>query len=231
MKKYKHIFFDLDRTIWDFDKNSLETFKEIYDKYKLKDKGINTFENFHKTYRQHNLRLWDLYRKGELKKEVLSVERFVLTLKDFGIEDRELAKKIAAEYINISPLKTNLFPHTRKMLNYLKDKYYLHIITNGFEEVQFKKIEANDLKKYFTEIITSEEAGCKKPDKNIFLYSLLKTNAVPEESLMIGDDISVDIQGAKTVGMDQVFFNFDNLSHSEEITYEINSMEEISKIL
>ena len=136
MKKYKHLFIDLDRTIWDFEKNAAETFQDIYNKYELKKRGVESLESFTQTYKKHNDLLWSYYRKGEIRKEVLSVLRFQLTLEDFGIDDLLLATQIGDDYISISPQKTNLFPYAHESLAYLKNKYTLHLITNGFEEVQ-----------------------------------------------------------------------------------------------
>ena len=229
--KYKHLFFDLDRTIWDFDNNARLTFQEIYEKYKLNELGITSFEIFYSKYKFHNDALWALYRKAEIKKEVLSVKRFELTLEDFGVVDKNLAEKISYDYVTLSPLKTGLFPHVYEVLNYLSEKYKLHIITNGFEEVQYKKIKISDLNKYFENIITSEEAGTKKPEKQIFEFSLSKASAKANESLMIGDDIAVDITGAKTIGIDQVFVNYNKIPHDEEITYEINDLIELKTFL
>lgn len=231
MKKYKHLFWDLDRTIWDFERNFKETFKEIYDKYNLKLKGIKNFEQFVKKYREYNTFLWDLYRNGKIIKEYLSAQRFILTLRYFNINDILLANSIADDYLRLSPLKTNLFPNTIETLDYLKDRYSMHIITNGFEEVQYKKIRISGLSKYFDKIITSEEAGYNKPDKKIFVYSLKKANATAKESLMIGDDMNVDILGAKTVGMDQVYVNYEKLPFQAQVTYEINSMKELAELL
>lgn len=230
MKKYKHLFLDLDRTIWDFEKNAKETFQDIYDKYELKKSGIESLEAFTKKYKKHNDLLWSLYRKGEILKEVLSVRRFYLTLKDFGIDDTSLASKISSDYVSISPLKTNLFPFAHESLSYLKEKYILHLITNGFEEVQQTKIDISDLRKYFKEIITSEEAGAKKPEKKIFDFAMNKTNAKPEESIMIGDDLNVDILGAREFGMDQLYVNFENIPHSEKITLEIDSLKKLQEV-
>jgi len=231
MKKYKHLFFDLDRTIWDFDKNAKETFSEIYYKYKLKQKGVPSLEEFTKTYKYYNNMLWSYYRKGKFIKEVLSIKRFKLTLNDFGIDDEFLATNIADDYVTISPLKTNLFPHSHEILEYLYPKYKLHLITNGFEEVQQKKIDVSDLRKYFEQIITSEEAGTKKPEKQIFLFALSKAKAKIDETLMIGDDLKVDILGAKAAGIDQVFVNYNNITHNNEITYEVNSLKELEDLL
>ncbi len=207
MKKYKHIFFDLDRTLWDFDKSSKEAFEEIFNNLGLRERGIDSVDKLYRKYTVHNEKLWDLYREGKLAKEELRGLRFHLTLKDFGIDDRELADKFGNEYIRISPLKANLFPRALNILEYLKPKYKLHIITNGFSEVQDIKIKTAGLNNFFDKIITSEEAGTKKPDTKIFEYALKKANANPNESLMIGDDFEVDIIGAINAGIDQVLFD------------------------
>ncbi|MFZ4399309.1 MAG: YjjG family noncanonical pyrimidine nucleotidase [Bacteroidales bacterium] len=231
MSKYKHVFFDLDRTLWDFDNNSLETFKDLYNIYNIKSVLNCSFIDFHKTYIKHNTKLWDAYRKAEIKKEFLSVQRFLLTLNDFGNNNLDMAYQMSEDYIKLSPQKNLLFPDTHEVLDYLRNKYFLHIITNGFVEVQFEKIKNSGLGKYFTHAITSEEAGFQKPDKQIFEFSLRKTGAKAEESIMIGDDLNVDILGAKQVGIDQVFFNYSGVTHNEEISYEIKSLLELKEIL
>ena len=167
MKKksgYDHIFIDLDKTLWDFEKNSLETFREIFSRYGIYKRGIESLELFLVEYIRINDMLWGLYRKNQIKKEVLNIRRFEMTLNEFGIDDLILATHIAEDYVNLSPLKNNLFPDTRNALDYLKGSYPLHIVTNGFEEVQQKKLDVSDLRKYFTTITTSEEAGVKKPE-------------------------------------------------------------------
>ncbi|MBC35480.1 MAG: noncanonical pyrimidine nucleotidase, YjjG family [Bacteroidetes bacterium] len=229
--KYKHIFFDLDRTLWDFEKSAEETFLEMYEVNGLKKKGVNSFEEFRTVYKKHNDQLWAQYRKGEIEKEVLSVQRFVLTLAEFGINDMDLSKKLGNEYITLSPLKTNLFPYTHEILQYLQEKYELHLITNGFEEVQQVKVDASDLRKYFKNLITSEEAGHKKPDARIFQYAFDKASTNASESIMIGDDLKVDILGAKAIGMDQIYVNFTNYEHCQVITHEVDSLEKIKEIL
>ncbi len=229
--KYKHVFIDLDRTLWDFEKSAQQTFEEIYRRHELKELGVPSLEEFDKFYTEHNNRLWSYYRKGQIKKEILSVQRFELTLKDFSIKDAKLAKQIASDYVNLSPTMVNLFPYTHEILTYLKTKYTLHIITNGFEEVQQKKLDSANLRQYFTHIITSEMAGFKKPEPEIFSYAFQITGAKVEESMMIGDDLKVDILGAKEFGMDQIYVNFDKLKHKEKLSYEVNSLKEIAEIL
>jgi putative hydrolase of the HAD superfamily len=231
MKQYKHIFFDLDKTLWDFTANNKDTFIDLFEQFNLKSKGAESPEIFQEKYNVHNDILWDLYRKGNVEKSYLSVERFRLTLNDFGIIDNTLATNISNEYIRLSPLKTKLIPFTIETLEYLFPKYRLHIITNGFKEVQYLKVERSGLKKYFQQIITSEEAGCNKPNKQIFLYSLERTSAIASESLMIGDDLEVDILGAKDAGIDSVFVNLENIIHNKSINYEVKSLPELNEIL
>lgn len=229
--KYKHIFIDLDRTLYDFDLSTRETFLELFDKFGLYERGVTPFEKFYELYLKNNLALWDQYRKGEVKKRFLNVHRFHITLLAFGINDRAFAGRFASDYRHLSPRKKALFPNVIEVLEYLHKKYTLHIITNGFDDVQEIKIKANELEKYFTTITTSEEAGAKKPEKRIFLYALKKAGALPEESLMIGDDLEVDIEGARQVGIDGLFCNFDNISHNKPTTFEVKEMVEIKDIL
>jgi len=231
MKKYKHIFFDLDRTLWDFDKNSHEAYHDIYEKYQLFDKGVNSFKAFAECYLRHNAELWALYVEGKIEKSYLSSRRFEVTLLDFGINDPELARQIGKDYITISPTKTNLFPNSIETLEYLSKRYPLHIITNGFEEVQFHKLRNSGLDKYFDKVITSEAAGCMKPDDCIFKFALETANALPHESLMIGDDIEVDIMGAQNNGMDTVFFNPNRIPHNGGIQFEIFDLIELKNLV
>jgi putative hydrolase of the HAD superfamily len=231
VKNYKHIFFDLDRTLWDFDKNANETFLEIHNKYALESLGVTDFPDFYNVFHEINLGLWDDYRKGLIVKEVLSVKRFALTLSSFGIEDDSLSINMAADYINISPTKKHLYAGTIELLDYLLHKYPLHIITNGFEEVQHKKLEHSGLNKYFTHVITSEDAGYKKPDINIFRYACAIAGANEADSIMIGDDVEVDIIGAAAAGIDQLLVDFEHKYPESGATYTVNGLEEIIGIL
>lgn len=228
--KYKHIYFDLDRTLWDFERNALETFKEIYIEYEL-DKIFRGFNFFFDSYTKNNDRLWKQYREGNLKKSILRNKRFALTLKDFGVKDDILAEKIGDAYVSRSPSKTHLFPYVHEALSYLERKYNLYIITNGFNEVQFSKLKNCNLDQYFNKVFTSENAGANKPNRIIFEKALKDVNAKKTESIMIGDDFDVDVLGAKRFGMDQVWFNTNGFEATEAITYEIHSLKELIDIL
>ena len=227
----KHIFFDLDNTLWDFNKNSKKTLLELIVKFKLKDQGVIDPESFIESYQTHNEYLWDLYRHDKITKEKLTSERFLLTLKDYNINDQKLANEFGNAYVRESPIKKELFPFTIKTLNYLKNQYSLHIITNGFEEVQHIKLENCDLVKYFTHIITSEKVGVKKPNRKIFEYALKKANTSPKESIMIGDDLKVDIIGAQNLKIKSIYFNPKKNKIREKNITQISCLSELIKIL
>lgn len=230
-KIYRHIFFDLDRTLWDFDKNSRETLEEIFTNQQLGALGISSFEKFYSVYHEINAYHWENYRSGNLDKETLRYIRFYETLARFGIDDKERAIKIGNEYVEHSPQKTSLLPGTLETLAYLNEKYMLHIITNGFEEVQHIKMRSSGIAHFFQHIITSERAGHKKPTPEIFRFALKITGAKRKESLMIGDHLEIDCVGARQTGIDSVFFNPQRKPHSEKITYEITSLDELKNLL
>lgn len=230
MNTYKHIFFDLDRTLWDFEQNMRLTLMDIYDRHELKS-AIKDYDTFINSFVAHNEKLWGWYQQGNLKKEILRYKRFELTLNEFGIKDKVLAEVIGQEYIDESPKKTALIPHSIETLDYLYDKYKLHIITNGFNEVQFTKLKLCGLEKYFEKVITSEISGHHKPRPEAFSYPLTTANAKKNESIMIGDDLQTDIIGAKQFGIEQVYFNPLGIPHNESITYEISSLLELKDIL
>ncbi|MDP3462907.1 MAG: YjjG family noncanonical pyrimidine nucleotidase [Bacteroidales bacterium] len=229
--KYKHLFFDLDRTLWDFEASALHTFHDIYKRYALHEKGIESVVSLMAVFNDHNERLWTLYRNGQIAKEVLRGIRFEYTLKSFNIEDKQLADAMSDDYVYYSPRNVHLFPHAIEVLEKLNVVYPLHLITNGFEEVQHKKLETSGLGKFFRTVTTSEEAGVKKPDKGIFEYALSKAGGEPDKSVMIGDDLEVDIEGAKNAGLDQIYFNPDGISHDTSVTCEIRSLTDLYILL
>lgn len=229
--RYEHIFIDLDKTIWDFDSNSRDTFREIFEYHRLDIKGIGNLDLFTEVYHKINDMLWALYRENKIKKEVLNIRRFELTLKEFLIDDLMLAIQIADDYVTLSPKKTTLFPHAHEALSYLQSKYSLHIITNGFEELQHQKLDNCNLRQYFITVTTSEEAGVKKPESWIFQLAMQKAGARPVESLMIGDDLEVDVAGAKEIGMATLYFNPGATEHSDNPDHEVRSWLEVMHLL
>ena len=230
-KTYKHIFFDLDHTLWDFERNAEETKREMFETFKLKERGIPDYETFREMYIGINRALWAMYRDNIIEKDELNFRRFYDTICLLGINDRGLGEDMASGFIEGISSKTYLFPHAKELLEYLYPKYPLHIITNGFEEVQFAKLKNSGMDRFFTSVITSEEAESKKPDPEIFLYALRKTGASAEESIMVGDDLDVDIAGARQMGIDQLYVNHERKIHSELVTLEVFSLEEIVGLL
>ena len=229
--KYKHVFFDLDRTLWDFDAAAEVAFERIYDKYNLKSLGIPSAHEFHEVYHPLNEQLWVLYRADKITKDELNRTRFLKPLEHYGIHDVELADHLSEDYVYWSPRIVRLVPGTMELLNYLKPKYHLHLITNGFQEVQHTKLSGSGLEPYFETLTVSEEVGVKKPNPEIFYYALRKANATAEESIVIGDEMAVDIDGARAAGIDQIFFNPRGKEEEGVRTFEVRSLIEIMEIL
>ena len=231
LKKYQHIFFDLDRTLWDFDAAAEVAFERIFDKYNLKDLGIPSAHEFHEVYHPLNERLWELYRADKITKDYLNRTRFVMPLEHYGIHDNALADHLSEDYVYWSPRIVRLVPGTMELLDYLKPKYHLHLITNGFQEVQHTKLSGSGLEPYFETLTVSEEVGVKKPNPEIFHFALRKAQATAEESLMIGDEMAVDIDGARAAGIDQLFFNPNREQVEGDRTYEVHELLEIKELL
>lgn len=230
--KYKHLFFDLDHTLWDFDANAKATLEQLHLDLKLVDKGIDDFDRFYKNYLQHNERLWARYRNGYIKQEELRIKRMWLTLLDFQVADEELARQLSELFLQLLPTRTILFPDAKEILQYLADKgYQLHLITNGFELTQHSKLKSCGLNVFFKEVITSEGSNSLKPQKEIFDYALNKTGANVRESIMIGDSIEVDIAGAIAAGMDQVHVNYNGTEQNLSPTYTITALKELKSFL
>ncbi len=229
--KYKHLFFDLDHTLWDFDANSKLTLHELYGSFQLQSKGIHNFDLFYKNYLVHNDKLWERYRNGFIKVDELRWKRMWLTLIDFKIGDEALAKEMGIRFLDLLPTRKLLFPNTIEILEYLSGKnYQLHLITNGFEKTQHSKLKNSGIDKYFVEVITSESSNSLKPHKEIFEYAFAKTGALKNESIMIGDSIEVDIQGAIDAGIDQVYVNHIHGMPTISPTYTVYSLKELESI-
>ena len=228
---YQHLFFDLDHTLWDFETNSKETLQELFVTHNLTETITPDFQLFYEKYAYHNKRLWHRYNHGFIRQEELRWKRMWHTLLDFKIGDERLSKLLSQEYLEILPTKKALFPHTVEALQYLTNKNYkLHLITNGFEKVQWRKLENAGIGNYFSTVITSEAACSLKPRKEIFDYAINKAGCCYAEGIMLGDNLDADILGAMNAGMDTVFVN-----HIREVTtlkpthiiYHLKELEDI----
>ncbi|MFW5792835.1 MAG: YjjG family noncanonical pyrimidine nucleotidase [Bacteroidota bacterium] len=228
-----HIFFDLDQTLWDFRKNSLEVIQRLFVELEFEKNGVPGIDDFIKSYKALNSGLWDQYRAGEISKFELNNNRFINTLKHYSPKAELLGTKMAELYIKYSPENVSLFIGAEDILKYLSVNYNLHVITNGFSEIQIPKLKNTGLDKYFKEIIFSEDAGCLKPDKKYFEYSIKKAGAQKSECLVIGDDPESDILGASNAGIHQVWFkqNYHSENTETKATYTIKDLAEIREIL
>lgn len=225
MKKNKitDVFFDLDHTLWDFEKNSRLTFETIFEELQIQ----SIIEDFIQAYVPTNFNYWKLFRNDEISKEDLRYYRLKDTFSLFNYPaSDELIHSISNKYINQLSLQTHLFPGTHELLQCLKTKYRLHIITNGFDEVQYKKISRSGLESYFSTITTSEDINLKKPNPKVFLHALEKAKTKPEQSVMVGDNLEADVNGALQVGMQAIYFGEEDYEG-----WKTNQLIEIKNIL
>lgn len=213
-QKYSHLFFDLDHTLWDTDRNAEESLSEIFEELNLSQKGVPDFDTFHLQYKQHNERLWGLYSDNKVGKDAVRLHRFVHTLQDFDIHDDAIANSIADAFVMRTPHKQYLIPGTIELLDALHTKFSLNIITNGFKEAQHVKMNSSGLIQYFDTVFVSEEVGVHKPDPKIFHYAMQYSGAKKmEDCMMIGDTYQTDVYGALNAGMTAVHF----APHGKEI--------------
>ena len=229
---YKSLFIDLDDTLWDIHQNGKECLEEIYNDYGY-EKYYPTFDAYYSVYMPNNHRLWALYRNGMIKKEELIVERFLVPMRVFGINDPVYAKELSNDFLERTTLKTRLIEGAVDLLEYLKPKYRMHILSNGFREVQYKKIENSGLRPYFDKIILSEDAGINKPHADMFTHALKSTNSRRDQVVMIGDSWEADIVGAYRSRIAQIWFNpgGEAMAREFEPTHTVRRLEEIKAIL
>ncbi len=205
-KKYTHIFFDLDNTLWDFEKNSYLAMQEVFRSFNILPYRID-FDVFFQCYSKHNRFLWESYRNKKITKKELTKKRFQDTFDELGIKGID-AEEMNANYLREMPKQKKLFEGVPEVMDYLKKKnYQLFIITNGFKEVQHKKLVNSGIAKYFVKIFVSEDVKAPKPSTVIFEYAIKSSNARKSQSLMVGDDWETDIMGARKYGIDSAYLN------------------------
>lgn len=239
MKKYTHIFFDLDNTLWDFETNSRFAMRATFEYFNLNVLNIE-FNDFFKVYSKHNHVLWAKYRKKELGKKELTRRRFNDTFEELNIEEVD-PDIMNAFYLKEMPKQKILKNGVIETLRYLKAKQYkLYIITNGFRDVQHKKLERSELKPFFRKVFTSEEIKTPKPGREIFEYAIKSANAKKANSLMVGDDWDADVMGASNYGLDAVFISIverftiidpQTYALNGNVIYRFDSIEKIRTVL
>lgn len=231
MNTIKHVFFDLDNTLWDFRKNAKFALAELYIKYDVENKHGFSFDEFHPYYHQSNEGLWAQIRDKEITKEELRARRFKQAFENLGINDDNLASIFEEEYMETITNYNEVVDGAMELLEYLKPKYSLHIITNGFIEVSKRKIESSDLKNYFETVTYADELKVLKPDPRIFSFAMDKSDAKKEDSIYIGDDWIADAVGANKFGMSSIFFDRLNDNFSMENVPTIKHLDEVRNYL
>ena len=222
-----HIFFDLDHTLWDFEANSIETLGELYAEFKLYSIADADAQYFIDRYVYHNEKLWTLYRENKVSKGRLRKARFELALKDVNVEDKALAKRLGEAYLAQCPMKTKLMDGSIEILESLAGIYRLHIMSNGFHKTQLIKLKESKLDVYFEEVITSERASAKKPNPKMYHFATELTKAPKEGTIMIGDNLDVDVKGALDFGWEAIHYNPKGIGHSYPQVRHLNELESL----
>jgi putative hydrolase of the HAD superfamily len=232
MDRPRDVFFDLDHTLWDFESNSRATLRQLYELFALSRHGVSDVQGFIASYEFENERCWAEYRAGSMKREVLRIERFIRALARFEQADPHLAAQIADAYVDLSPKKTQLMPGCLDILEYVKSKgYRLHILTNGFREVQYRKLDGSGLSPFFEHVFTSEEVGFNKPHRLAYERALIRASAAPESTWMIGDSLEADIIGAQKVGLTTVLYHPDEGPEPEVPHFSVKHLSELKTLL
>lgn len=230
--KIQHIFFDLDNTLWDHRRNAYLTLKEIFTRETVQEKYSIGFEEFHKEYFTINERLWAQIRDGEIDKDYLRTHRFYDSFMFFGIDDFELSQTFENNFLDEILNYNDLVEGAFDLLEYLAEKKYtLHILSNGFKEVTYRKCELSGIKNYFETITSADEINIRKPHPEVYDYALKKAGAAKEESMMIGDDWIADIEGAKSFGLQVIFFDVFNDNYEADEVAVIKKLAEIKNLL
>lgn len=230
--KFKHIFFDLDNTLWDHRKNAYLTLKDLFARTEIESKYQINFEDFHTKYDQINERLWEQIRDGEIDKDYLREHRFYDTFLFFGIDDKELGQYFETNFLDEIVANNELVDGAKDLLDYLRAKnYHLHIISNGFYDVTHRKIEGSGISPYFDSVTSADEVGTRKPNPDIFELALGKAKAEKDASMMVGDDWIADVVGAQRFGIDVIFFDALKEGKTEDGLKTVQNLVEIKELL
>lgn len=228
----RHIFFDLDNTLWDHRKNAYLTLKTIFEREKIKEKYHLNFEDFHKEYFTINEHLWAQIRDGKIDKPYLRKHRFYDSFLFFGIDNMELSQYFESHFLDEILAYNHLVEGCLEVLDYLKTKNYrLHILSNGFHEVTHRKVNESGISQYFDTVTSADEINIRKPQPEIFQLAINKAHAKTEESIMIGDDWIADIEGGLSFGMEVVFFDVFNDDLYQEKVRTIKKLTDLKEIL
>jgi len=229
---YKHIFFDLDHTLWDFETNANITLKWLFEEFNFPEKGLHSLEEFKIIYHEINLQMWADYEQGRVDQHTLRYKRFYDSMLRLGIDDIEFSKLLGHHYLEHLPKRSTLMPGAMQVLEYLQPKYKIHLITNGFDKVQQQKLINSNIDHFFDVVVTSEFAGYKKPSREIFYFAISEVHAYPSNCIMIGDNYDNDVLGAANAGINQVYYNPEKKAYiGQTPTHEIAHLVELIGIL
>ena len=229
--KYRSLFFDLDDTLWDTEHNNRSCLEDIYNDYHF-GRYYASFDDFYAIYMPHNLLLWAMYRRHEIDRRTLILERLLYVLRPMGIHDEQFALKLNHDFLQRTTAKTKLIDGAIELLEYLYPKYRLFIVSNGFREIQWMKMQNSGLYSFFERILLSEDISIQKPHKEFFFYALKCTNSRRTESLVIGDSWEADITGAQNARIRQIWFNPGNEApKGRPPTFTVRSLAEIKNLL
>lgn len=249
MKQYRYYLIDIDRTLWDFDTNSERAISFLITTHPTLDNAIRQGEGdksdylhrFFEKYDVLNHQLWAKYEAGELEKDTLRWYRFYAAFELYGIKDEPLARQFGEEYLEQMIQEKELMPGAKEMLERIASHGgKMAVLSNGFREVQYHKLERSGIREFFSEVVISEETGFQKPDPNIFRIAIerlsgitqvedsIKWEEVLSQTLMVGDDFTNDIEGALLFGIDQYYYNPKGKSHKNlPVTYEYSTLDEV----
>ncbi|MDQ1086951.1 YjjG family noncanonical pyrimidine nucleotidase [Siphonobacter sp. SORGH_AS_1065] len=229
---YKHLFFDLDHTLWDFERNTNETLVELFEAFDLHKRGIPTAQAFQETFHKVNAELWHLHDSRQISQEELRYRRFRQVINQLGCEEDNSCDEWSEWYLSRCPYKPHLLPGALELLDYLAPRYEMHIITNGFGDVQYTKMDNSGLTGYFKEVVTSKTANAKKPEPAMFHFAMEKAGCIAGDALMIGDNPEADVAGALGVGMHAAYFRPEQSLYPPcEATYQLRSLLELKQWL
>lgn len=232
MKNVRHIFFDLDNTLWDHRKNAYMTIRELFSQQKISETYNIDFELFHDAYHEINEKLWEQIRDGEIDKDYLRKYRFYNTFLKFEVDDQNLSDYFEHHFLDEILKYNELVPGAADLLDYLEAKdYKMHIISNGFQEVTERKCVLSGIADYFETITSADSVGVRKPRPEIFQYSFDLAKAEKSESIMIGDDWIADVKGAQRFGIDVIFFDVYNDNPKEDHLKVIQHLSEVKEYL
>lgn len=230
LKTYSAVFIDWDDTLWDFHANAYIAMEKAYDKYDL-HRYFHSFQHFYNLYEGRNRELWAEYAQGNITKDNLQRERFQYPFRMVNQEDDDLAGQVGNDFLELTIQQNKLITGAKELMAYLAQKYPIIVLSNGFKEVQYRKIATSGLQEYITHVVLSEEVGVQKPNKLIFEYALKLINKKASEVMMIGDNMETDIMGAAEMGMDTIYLSKYMTSTTDYPTYTVQTLREILNIL